>query len=99
MILLAVLRHGDEAYGVPIVRAIEESTRRPVLVSSIYAALDRLQNKGFVASRMGDASPERGGKAKRYFRVTAEGLREVRSARHALETLWRGVPELAGSGR
>jgi DNA-binding PadR family transcriptional regulator len=97
MILLAVLRHGDEAYGVPIVRAIEESTRRPVLVSSIYAALDRLQDKGFVASRMGDASPERGGKAKRYFRVTAAGLREARSARRALETLWRACRHWPGA--
>ena len=94
MVLLAVIRLGDTAYGVTISLALEESTRREVALGSVYAALDRLQDKGFVTSRLGDPTPERGGRAKRYFGVTARGVREARSTRQALIALWRRLPEL-----
>ena len=71
MVLLAVIRLGEAAYGVTISRALEESTRRHVARRSVYAALDRLEDKGFVGSRLGEPTPERGGRAKRYFRATA----------------------------
>ena len=96
LVLLALLRLGDEAYGVPISEAIEESTGREVALGSVYAALERLEQKGLVASRWGDPTPERGGRAKRHFRVSARGLREAREARAGLMKLWRGVPELSG---
>lgn len=96
MVLLAVIRRGDTAYGVTISRDLEESTRRDVSLGNVYAALDRLEGKGLVASRLGDPTPERGGRAKRYFRLTAKGLRNVRDAKKALNKLWRGVPELEG---
>jgi PadR family transcriptional regulator, regulatory protein PadR len=94
MILLAVINLGDEAYGVPISRELEAQRGRDVSVGSVYAALDRLENKGLVASSLGDPTPERGGKAKRYFRVTKEGLRQVHETRRVLSKLWQALPEL-----
>jgi PadR family transcriptional regulator PadR len=96
MVLLAILRVGDHAYGVPIAREIEGKSGREVLLGSVYAALDRLEVKGLVASDMGDPTPERGGRAKKYFRVTARGVREARETRRALVGLWRGLPQLQG---
>jgi PadR family transcriptional regulator PadR len=96
MILLATLRVGDDAYGVPIAREIEETGGRPVVLAAVYAALDRLERNGLVASRIGEATSERGGRAKRFFRVTSQGLRAVRQTQQALVALWTGVPELKG---
>jgi PadR family transcriptional regulator PadR len=96
MVILAVLRAGDDAYGVPIAREIEATTGREVALGSIYAALDRLEAKGLVTSELGDPTPERGGRAKRYFHVTGKGLREVRAARRTLKKLWSGLPQLEG---
>ena len=99
MILLAVIHLGDEAYGVPISRELEAHRGRDVSVGSVYAALERLEAKGLVASSLGDPTPERGGKAKRYFRVTREGLRLVHDTRRVLKQMWRTLPELKGEGR
>jgi PadR family transcriptional regulator, regulatory protein PadR len=96
LVLLAVLRLEDAAYGAPIAQEIESATSREVIVGSVYAALERLQEKGMVTSRLGESTPERGGRAKRFFRLTAKGLREVRASRNALTTLWAGIPRLAG---
>ena len=92
LVLLALLRHGEEAYGVPIARAIEHSTGKPVILASVYNTLERLEEKGLVRSMIGQPTPERGGRAKRYFSMTAAGLREVRAAKKALTVLWRGIP-------
>jgi len=99
MVMLALIRLGDEAYGVPISKIIEESTNREVLVGSVYAALERLEAKGFVFSEVGEPTPERGGRAKRYFRITDKGLRQVRDTRGALVKLWKGIPALEGGTR
>src|SRR5215469_1552473 len=96
MILLAVIHLGDDAYGVPISRELEAHRGRDVSVGSVYAALERLEGKGLVESSLGDPTPERGGKAKRYFRVTRERLREVHETRRVLSKLWRTLPELKG---
>jgi PadR family transcriptional regulator PadR len=96
MVLLAVLRVGEDAYGVPIALELEDKISREVLLGSVYAALERLEAKGLVASSLGDPTPERGGRAKRYFTVTAKGLREVRETQRTLVRLWRGLPELHG---
>jgi DNA-binding PadR family transcriptional regulator len=98
MILLAVIHLGDEAYGVPISRELEAHRGRDVSVGSVYAALERLEGKGLVASTLGDPTPERGGKAKRYFRVTREGMRLVHDTRRVLKKMWRTLPELKGEG-
>lgn len=96
MVLLAVLRLGDDAYGTPIARELEERRGRVVLIGSVYAALDRLQRKRLVSFTMGDPTPERGGRAKKYFKVTAKGLREARETQSALVGLWHGLPALNG---
>lgn len=96
MVILTLIQLGDDAYGVPISRELEKSRGRSVSVGSVYAALERLEQKGLVASSLGNPTPERGGKAKRYFRVTKEGLRQVHRTRQVLTRLWRQLPELKG---
>lgn len=96
LVLLALIRLAPEAYGVPIAREIEERTKRTVALSSVYAVLERMQKRGLVKSELGEATEERGGRAKRYFQLTALGLREVRSTRQALTGMWQGVPALEG---
>jgi PadR family transcriptional regulator, regulatory protein PadR len=96
MVLLALIRLENEAYGVPIAQAIEDSTGREVVQASVYAALERLETKGLVVSKMGEPTPERGGRAKKYFRITPRGLREVKATRNALIGLWHGIPALEG---
>lgn len=96
MVLLAVVRLGDEAYGVPISKALLDLAGREVSLGSIYAALDRIEQKGFVTSSLGDPTPERGGRAKRYFRVTPAGVGSLRANRTALTNLWSGVSLLEG---
>jgi PadR family transcriptional regulator, regulatory protein PadR len=94
MLLLAVIHLGEEAYGVPISRELEAYRGRDVSVGSVYAALERLELKGLVASSLGDPTPERGGKAKRFFRITKEGLRQVHETRRVLTRLWQTIPDL-----
>lgn len=94
MILLATMRMGDDAYGTQIARDIETTTGRRVLLGAAYAALDRLERNGFVSSSLGSATPERGGRAKRFFCVTPRGLRAVQETRQALVAMWREVPQL-----
>jgi DNA-binding PadR family transcriptional regulator len=96
LVLLALIRLADEAYGVPISEAIEESSGRDVAIGSVYITLERLERKGLVTSRLGEPTAERGGRAKTYFRITAKGLREARRARQTLINLWQGVPKLEG---
>jgi PadR family transcriptional regulator, regulatory protein PadR len=94
MLLLGILRVGEEAYGVQIAREVEETTGRRVLLGAAYAALDRLEGNGLVTSRLGEPSPARGGRAKRFFTVSRRGLRAARETQRALISLWRDVPEL-----
>src|ERR1700687_5575724 len=97
LVLLALIRLGDDAYGVPICDAIEESSGRDVAIGSVYITLDRLESKGLVSSRLGEPTAQRGGRAKTYFHITAKGLREVRQARQTLISLWDGVPQVEGA--
>jgi PadR family transcriptional regulator, regulatory protein PadR len=96
MVILTVVQLGEDAYGVTISRELEELRGRGVALGSVYAALERLEEKGLVSSSLGRPTPERGGKAKRYFRVTQEGLRQVRKTRSVLTRLWRTLPGLTG---
>lgn len=92
MLLLAVIHLGDEAYGVPIARELEKQRGRDVSVGSVYASLERLEAKGLVVSSLGDPTPERGGKAKRFFRITKQGMEQVQETRRVLTRLWRTLP-------
>jgi PadR family transcriptional regulator PadR len=96
LIMLALIRLGPDAYGVPIAHEIESTARRSVALASIYATLERLEERGLTASRLGEATHERGGRAKRYFQITAAGLRDVRSRRASLVRMWSGVRQLEG---
>jgi PadR family transcriptional regulator PadR len=92
LVLLALLRVGNDAYGVPIAQAIEQSSGKRVILASVYNTLERLEEKGMIRSTIGESTPERGGRAKRYFAITIAGKREVRAAKRALTLLWRGIP-------
>jgi DNA-binding PadR family transcriptional regulator len=96
LVMSAVLRLDNDAYGVPIVQELERNRHR-MSVATVYVVLGRLEAHGLVASSMGEATPERGGRAKRYFRVTAKGVRQVRAVQQTLAQLWRGVPQLQGA--
>ena len=96
LVLLALIRLGEDAYGVPISEAIEESSGKDVAIGSVYITLERLESKGLVSSRLGEPTAERGGRAKTYFKVTAKGLRQVRNAQRTLISLWKGIPQLEG---
>jgi PadR family transcriptional regulator PadR len=96
MVLLALIRLGDEAYGVPISQEIEKYSGHDVALGSVYAALERLQNRGFVSSIVGEPTPERGGRAKKYFKITGKGMEVVQETQYTLTRLWKGVPKLQG---
>jgi len=96
MILLAILRIGDEAYGVPIAKELEQTAKRTVLLGAIYTCLDRLEENGLVTSTYGDPTPERGGRSKRFFKVSGKGLKAVKDTQRAFTALWSGIPQLKG---
>ena len=91
LVLLAALRLGDEAYAVSIGDELRSQAGFETPRGAIYVTLDRLERKGFLRSRFGDPTPERGGKAKRYFQVTKAALPLLRSSQAALLNLWDGV--------
>ena len=91
--LLAVRALGDQTYAVPVQRYVEEATGRPVSMGAIYAALARLEDKGFVHSAMGEATARRGGKPKRMFRVTPIGLKTARELHRVRERIWNAIAE------
>src|SRR6185295_19066930 len=91
VVLLAILRLGDDAYGVTIRGEIAACTDREPAPGALYTTLDRLEEKGLVASTYGDPTPERGGRAKRYFTVTARGVRAVARAQRAFQRLLKGL--------
>ena len=98
IVLLAVLRLGENAYGVPIRADIESRTGRSLTVGALYRTLDRLEAKGYLTSSFGDPSPERGGRSRRYFRVKPSGLRTLRASRDALAAMWDGLDPLVSRG-
>ncbi|MGA3096836.1 MAG: helix-turn-helix transcriptional regulator [Bryobacteraceae bacterium] len=90
--MLAILRLGDDAYGVTIRAEISKRAGRQTASGALYTTLDRLEEKGCVMSRMGDPRPERGGRAKRFYTVTAMGLASVTEAQRAFRSLLQGLP-------
>lgn len=90
IVLLAVMRLGEESYGVTIRREIEERTGRDVSLGAIYPTLDRLEEKGYVASWKGAPTGERGGRARRHFRLEVSGLEALRRSREAIRAMWEG---------
>jgi PadR family transcriptional regulator PadR len=91
LVMLAVLQSGDEAYGVPVQQAIAQRARRDLTLGTIYKTLSRLEAKGFVASRLGEPTAERGGRAKRFYSVTAVGRRVIRQSLATLRRMSLGL--------
>lgn len=91
IVLLSLIRLGDNAYGTSIRQVIEERIHRDVSIGALYATLERLEKKGLVNSRIGESTAERGGRAKRYFHVTAVGKRMLQDTRNSLEIMWEGL--------
>ena len=89
--LLAVCALGDETYGVPVQQFVEAHVGRRASIGAIYAALDRLEAKGFVRSVMGESTGARGGKRKRLFSVTPAGARTVAELRRVRDAIWRAI--------
>jgi len=98
MVLLTVARLEDQAYGIAIMEELHARTGMEAAVASVYAALDRLERRGLVASTVGEPTAERGGRAKRYFALVPAGAAALRRSRSALAALWEDV-ELDANGR
>jgi len=91
VVLLAVARLEGTGYGVSIRKEIARRAGRDVTVGSVYATLARLEEKGMVASREGDPTPRRGGRARRHFRLTPQGSEDLEAARGMMDRMWDGV--------
>jgi DNA-binding PadR family transcriptional regulator len=94
-VLIAIFRLGGESYAVPVMDEIRERAGRDVAKAAVYIALRRLEAKGLVRSRLGEATPERGGRAKRFFRLTARGAAQLRVARAAFVGMWADLEHQA----
>jgi DNA-binding PadR family transcriptional regulator len=92
-VLLAIAHLGPESYGVPIRKLIEERTGRVVAIGALYTALDRLERKGYVSSRMSEPTAERGGRSRRHFRLRRGGAEALRRSRDYLDRMWRGLDQ------
>ncbi len=91
IVLLAILRLGADAYGMRMRTTINDLIHRDVSIGALYATLERLEKKKFVKSRLGEATAERGGRAKRYFELTSLGKSALTRTRSNLETMWRDI--------
>ncbi|WP_102794649.1 PadR family transcriptional regulator [Bowmanella denitrificans] len=89
--LLALLQLDNCAYGAAIRQLLHSRISRDVALGALYATLERMEKKGLVRSWLGDATPERGGRAKRYFEVTAKGRLALKQCKAALDTMWQGI--------
>jgi DNA-binding PadR family transcriptional regulator len=97
LILLAVLRLRDHAYGVTIRAELAERAGRSVAPGALYTALERLETKGLITSRMSDPTPQRGGRAKRHVTVTAAGMEALTRSLRAYERLLDGLDLFRGA--
>jgi len=91
VVLLGLARLEDEAYGMTIFEEIKRVTGRDLTIPAVYVTLNRLEKKGYVNSRTGESSALRGGRARKYYRVTPEGSRALEAAQEMLVRLWQGV--------
>jgi PadR family transcriptional regulator PadR len=91
LLIAAAVRLGDDAYGAAIRQEIEQATKTSCSIGALYTTIDRLETKGLLKTWMGDATPERGGRAKRMVRVTAKGIKEATNFYEAVVRVSRGV--------
>ena len=93
ILLLAILRLKDDAYGVTIIKEVRKSTGRELKIGALWVALDILSQRGLIEKRMGDPTPQRGGRSKIYYALTPNGLSELERVRDFQRELWKGIPE------
>jgi len=93
LILLAILSLGENAYGISILDFLQEKTGNDWSFAQIYDPLDRLARKGYVRKRPGGSTPERGGRPKSFYRLTAEGRAALVEIRRLEDAVWSCVPE------
>lgn len=98
-LLLSILKLGDNAYGSTIRQLLAETIQRDVTIGALYTTLERLEKKGLLDSKMGEVTPERGGRAKKYFKVTAKGLQSLKRSKQALTSMWENVVLIQASGK
>ena len=94
---MAVVRLGNDAYGMRIHNELEMTARRRCSFGSLYTTLDRLESKGYIASKVGDPTPERGGRAKKFFRLRAAGESALRQSYAATRRMATGIEQLLGA--
>lgn len=93
ILLLAILRLKDNAYGVTIIKEVRKSTGRELKIGALWVALDILSQRGLIEKRMGDPTPQRGGRSKIYYSLTPNGLNELERIRDFQRDLWKDIPE------
>lgn len=91
LVLLALVRLGEDAYGVPVRAEIEARSGRAVSLAAVYAALDRLEARGQVESWLSEPLPERGGRARKHFRISAAGAAALWQSREVMARMWKGL--------
>ena len=96
-VLLAVWSLAEEAYGRAILRGVQTALDREVAAGAVYATLDRLEQKTFIASRVEEGTPVRAGRIRRYYRLTAAGIKALNESKAALEQMWQGAKWPLGS--
>ena len=99
IILLAVWRLEDDAYGITIRKYLKKATDRNISIGGIYVPLDRLVRRGFLKSYYGESTPERGGMGKRFYNLTPEGMEALKKAKQVHDKLWDSLPQLSSLGR
>jgi DNA-binding PadR family transcriptional regulator len=97
IVLLAIVRLGGNAYGMTVRREIEVRTGRAISIGAVYATLERLEAKGYIRSRLGEPTAERGGRAKRLFRIEADGEAALRASQEAIRKMAAGLQKLWGT--
>lgn len=90
-VLLSILKLGANAYGSAIRQLLAEAVNRDVTIGALYTTLERLEKKGLLTSEMGEVTPERGGRAKKYFKLTAQGQTALKRSKDALTNMWQGL--------
>ncbi len=98
-VLLAALRCGVEAYSVPIILELEERTGREVAPAAVYIALRRLEEKGLAESSLRNPTDDQGGRSRRYFQVTDDGVSQLRESKRRFVSLWEGLDPVLERGR
>jgi len=94
ILLLAILRLKDNAYGTTIIREVKERTGKELTFGSLWVSLDSLYKKGLVNKRLADDTPSRGGRKKIYYTLTISGIKALQEAREIQTSLWKGVPRM-----